>query len=122
MAILALPRGLDAPVDTIKGIGNANAERFEKLDIRTVRDLLLTLPFGWEAYTPASIAGLEPGKQASVVGTVLSIKAITTRFRKMKLTEATIRDDAGAEMRVVWFNNPWVLKNLHKGDRVAVAG
>ncbi len=122
MAILALPRGLDAPVDTIKGIGKSNAERLKKLDIRTVRDLLLTLPFGWEAYTPASIAGLDPGKQASVVGTVLSIKAITTRRRKMKLTEATIRDDAGAEMRVVWFNNPWVLKNLHEGDRVAVAG
>jgi ATP-dependent DNA helicase RecG len=122
MAILVLPRTLDAPVETLKGIGKANAERLQKLDIRTVRDLLLALPFGWEAYTPASIAGLEPGTQASVVGTVVSIKSIFTRVRKMKLTEATVRDDAGAEMRVVWFNNPWVLKNLHEGDRVALAG
>ncbi len=33
-----------------------------------------------------------------------------------------IGDEAGTEMRVVWFNNPYVLKNLQAGDRVALAG
>jgi len=122
MPILGLSRGLDAPVDILKNLGPTNAARFEKLGIRTVRDLLLALPFGWEEYTPAPIAALQPGKQASVVGTVLSIKSVLTRVRRMKLTEATIQDDAGAEMRVVWFNNPYVLKNLHRGNRVALAG
>jgi ATP-dependent DNA helicase RecG len=40
----------------------------------------------------------------------------------MKLTEATIRDDSGAGIRVTWFNQPFVARQLHKGDRVAVAG
>src|SRR5258708_35919327 len=40
----------------------------------------------------------------------------------MRLAEATIRDDNGARMRVAWFNQPFVAKQLHKGDRVAVAG
>ena len=120
--ILALSRSLDASVETLKTIGPTNAGRLAKLGIRTVRDLLLTLPFGWESYESAQIDTLVPGRQASVVGTVLSIKQVTTRFRKMQLTEATIGDEAGTEMRVVWFKNPWIVKNLRTGDRVALAG
>jgi ATP-dependent DNA helicase RecG len=120
--VLSLHRSLDASVDVLDGIGKTNAARLERLGIRTVRDLLLTLPFGWQAYEAAEISGLEAGKPASIVGTVISIKAMTTRIKHMKLTEATIQDDAGEEIRVVWFNNPWVLKNLHQGDRVALAG
>ena len=121
-AILGLPRSLDASVDTLKSIGPTNAARLAKLGVRTVRDLLLTLPFGWESYESAQLDTLVPGRQASVVGTVLSIKLVTTRHRKMRLTEATVGDDGGTEMRVVWFNNPFVLKKLQMGDRVALAG
>ena len=120
--ILGLPRSLDASVDTLKSIGPTNAARLAKLGIRTVRDLLLTLPFGWESYESAQLDTLVPGRPASVVGTVLSIKPVTTRRRKMRLTEAMVGDEAGTEMRVVWFNNPFVLKKLQLGDRVALAG
>ena len=106
----------------MKTIGPTNAARLAKLGIRTVRDLLLTLPFGWESYESAQIDTLVPGRQASVVGTVLSIKQVTTRFRKMQLTEALVGDAAGTEMRVVWFKNPYIVKNLREGDRVALAG
>src|SRR2546422_5108 len=51
-----------------------------------------------------------------------SIKSVTTKHRKMRLTEAMVGDEAGTEMRVVWFNNPYVVKNLQPGDRVALAG
>jgi len=40
----------------------------------------------------------------------------------MQLTEATIGDEAGTEMRVVWVKNHWIVKNLRTGDRVALAG
>ena len=120
--ILGLSRSLDASVETVKTIGPTNAARLAKLGIRTVRDLLLTLPFGWESYESAQIDTLVPGRQASVVGTVLSIKQVTTRFRKMQLTEALVGDAAGTEMRVVWFKNPYIVKNLREGDRVALAG
>src|SRR5438445_13392497 len=40
----------------------------------------------------------------------------------MKLTEAVIEDDGGAPIRVAWFNQPFVAKQLHRGDRVAIAG
>ena len=117
------PRALDAPVSNLRDIGDANAKRLKKLGIETVRDLLLNLPFDWETYgAPVAVALLTVGVQASVVGTVFSIAPRVTKFKKMRLTEATIRDDSGVGIRVVWFNQPFIAKQLHKGDRVAVAG
>ena len=101
----------------------ADVNNLKKLGIGTIRDLLLELPFGWETYgEPAAVSSLTPGVQATVIGTVTSIAPKITRVKRMKLTEATIRDDSGAGIRVTWFNQPFVARQLHKGDRVAVAG
>jgi ATP-dependent DNA helicase RecG len=118
-----LPRTLDAPVSQLRDLGDTNAKRLAKLGIETVRDLLLTLPFDWQTYgEPATVASLRAGVPATVVGTVHSIAPKVTKFKRMKLTEAIIHDDDGDRIRVAWFNQPYVAKQLHKGDRVAVAG
>src|SRR5438128_1961595 len=123
MAIVVLPRGLDAPVDQLPEIGSKYSKLLAKVGVKTIRDLLLTLPFGWETYgDPVTVANLTPGMQATVVGTVASIHVKVTKYKKLRLTEAMIRDDDGAGLRVAWFNNPWVVKRLARGDRVAVAG
>ncbi len=123
MRILALPRALDAPVATLPKIKAANVKQLAKLGIETIRDLLLTLPFDWEAYgAPADVSQLIPGRPASVIGTIIAINAKVTPRRRMRLTEATLRDDAGSSMKLVWFNQAFIAKQLHKGDRVAVAG
>ena len=123
MPILALKQSLEAPVTVLPRLSAADAKRLARLGVETVRDLLLTLPYDWETYgAPAQVAGLDDGKQATVVGTLTSISAKQSLRRRIKLTEATIRDDDGAPLRLVWFNQPYVAKNLHKGDRIAVAG
>ncbi|MGH7762861.1 MAG: ATP-dependent DNA helicase RecG [Candidatus Dormibacteraceae bacterium] len=123
MTIVILPRTLDAPVSALPRVLAPDARRLSRLGIETIRDLLLTLPFGWDIYgAPAAIASLAPGVQATIVGTVASIAPKVTRYKKMRLTEATIRDDGGSGLRVVWFNQPFIVKQLHKGDRVAIAG
>jgi ATP-dependent DNA helicase RecG len=123
MGILVLPRMLDAPVSALPKVKPADARKLDKLGIATIRDLLLTLPFGWEAYgAPAMVSGLVAGQQATVVGTIASISAKQTLRRRMRLTEATIRDDDGAGLRITWFNQPFIAQQLHKGDRIAVAG
>src|SRR6266550_3455984 len=123
MAILVLPRTLDAAVEKLPDIGPTNAKRLEKLGISTIRDLLLALPFGWQSYgEPTPIASLEEGSPATVVGIVKTINPKQSLRRRIKLTEATIVDDSGSSLRLVWFNMPFVAKQLHKGDRIAVAG
>ena len=121
--VLVLPRSLDAPVGVLKDVGEKNEMRLKSLGIETFRDLLLTLPFGWETYgAPTEIAALQPGTQTTVIGTVLHIAAKVSKYKKIKLTEATITDGGEEELRLVWFNQPFVAKNLFKGARVAVAG
>src|SRR6266516_94785 len=122
MAILTHPSALDASVEQLAEVGPKTARLLERLGIRTVRDLLVTLPFGWESFVESPISELVPGAQASVVGTILSIKPLTTQRRRMRLVEATVTDDSGAQMRVVWFHSEFVLRQLHAGDRVAFAG
>lgn len=123
MPVLALARALDAPVTSIPRLPPADAKRLARLGVETVRDLLLTLPYDWESYgAPAEVAGLTDGNQATVVGTVSAISARQSLRRRIRLTEATIRDDSGAALRLVWFNQPFIAKQLHRGDRVAVAG
>jgi len=123
MALLFLPPPLDAPVSKLKDVGETAEKRLAKLGIKTVRDLLLTLPFGWETYGgPTGIASLTAGVQATVVGRVVKIEAKLTKFKKMRLTEAMIEDGSGERLRVAWFNNRFVVNNLHRDDRVALAG
>src|SRR5436853_6142079 len=123
MAILVLPRTLDAAVSNLADVGPTNAKRLEKLGVKTIRDLLLTLPFGWESYGgPATISSLEPGTQATVLGRVKSIRPKITPHRRLKLAPGVIEDDVGAPNRVARFNPPLVAKQVHRGHRAAIAG
>ncbi len=97
--------------------------KLAKLGVFTVRDLLMHLPFGWDEYgEPSPVANLVDGKQATVVGTIRSIAAKRSKYKKMQLSEATLQDDEGGFLKLVWFNQPYMAKQLPEGERVAVAG
>ena len=104
-------------------VGPTDSTRLAKLGIVTVRDLLLYLPFGWDEYgEPTAVADLADAKQATVTGTLSAISAKRSMRKRMPLTEATLQDDAGDVLRLVWFHQPYLVNQLHKGERIAVAG
>ncbi|MEA2627620.1 MAG: ATP-dependent helicase RecG [Chloroflexota bacterium] len=118
-----MPVGLSSPVGELAKVGPADVTRLAKLGIVTVRDLLMHLPFGWDHYgEPTAVAQLIDGRQATVIGTINSIAAKRSMRKKLQLTEATLKDDAGDILRLVWFHQPYLVKQLHTGDRIAVAG
>ena len=123
MPVLFLPNNLEAPVGKLKDVRAADAKRLTKLGIATIGDLLLALPFGWETYgAPAPVRSLADGQMATVIGVVTHVSAKQSLRRRIRLTEASLKDDEGGLLRLVWFNQPFVARQLHKGDRVAVAG
>src|SRR5579859_4195352 len=100
-----------------------DARRLARLGVATVADLLLALPFDWEEYGgPVELAGVQPGEAATVVGTITAISARRARNRNLRMTEASVRDERGAVLKVVWFNQPYLAGQLERGDRVALAG
>jgi ATP-dependent DNA helicase RecG len=113
---------LGSPVVELPRISKADATRLRRLGVETVRDLLFFLPYGWDRYgAPMPIADLRAGVLATVTGRVSSIGGRRAARRNMQLIEATVVDDSGW-IKVVWFNQPYLLRQLRRGDRVAMAG
>ena len=114
---------LDSAVTDLPRVSRVDARRLERIGVRTVRDLLLRLPFGWESYGEAvPVRRLRVETHATVVGTISGISARRSPRRGMELTEVMLADDDGSPLKVVWFNMPYLARQFRRGDRLAVAG
>ena len=106
----------------IGGVSDVYKGRLQKLGVSTIRDLLLFFPWKHEDVAEVTpINALAAGVKTTVRGHVTEIHTRPARHRKMFITEATISDGSG-HLRLVWFNQPWVGKQLHIDDEVFAAG
>ncbi|HEV8201931.1 MAG TPA: ATP-dependent DNA helicase RecG [Candidatus Polarisedimenticolia bacterium] len=116
------PLTIDAPLDTVRGLGPQRAKALREAGIATVEDLLLHLPFRYEdrtAFLP--IASLMPGVRGTVRGQIRSAALRRTRVRGFSLFEALVEDGSGT-IRVVFFNQPWLRTHLVRGREVILYG
>ncbi len=97
--------------------------KLEKLGIRTVRDLLYHLPTRYDDFSRVRpVATLVPGEPCTVRGTVASITARRAwRNQRMVIVDALLSDKTGS-VRVIWFNQPYLVNTLKPGTEVSVAG
>ncbi|MBI3956562.1 MAG: ATP-dependent DNA helicase RecG [Candidatus Kerfeldbacteria bacterium] len=113
---------IEAPITTLHGVGTVLAKKLERLGIRTVADLLWHIPFRYEDFrTLSRIVDVKVGQTVTVAGTVEFIASRRSFRRRMSLTEALVRDDSGT-IKVVWFNQPYLTKNIRPNDQVMLAG
>jgi ATP-dependent DNA helicase RecG len=113
---------LSAPIATVRGIGEWHRRRLGALGIQTVWDLLRHFPSRYDDFSNIkTIAELKIGELATIAATVKKISVRRTWKRHMLLTEALLEDGTGA-IRAVWFNQPYLRKNIPQGSRVSVAG
>ncbi|MBI4779509.1 ATP-dependent DNA helicase RecG [Candidatus Falkowbacteria bacterium] len=106
----------------ISRVGESTAKRLKKLGISTAQDLLFYFPFRYDDFTRLTpIAELQAGASASVIGRIELIQNKRSFRRRMNITEALITD--GTEtVKVIWFNQPFIARNLRVGDKVSLAG
>ncbi|MEK7131686.1 MAG: ATP-dependent DNA helicase RecG [Patescibacteria group bacterium] len=112
----------NTPIDELGGVGKKTANKFEYLGVKNAEDLLYYFPFRYEDYRKiVPIAQLRAGELVTVCGQVELI-ANKRSFRSRKtITEALVSDKSGS-VRVVWFNQPYIVKNIHPGDVVYLSG
>src|SRR6266849_7593341 len=92
---------LDSPVKELPKVKPLDQRRLVALGISTVRDLLLHLPFDWDQFgDPKAVADLEDGTLATVVGTIVRIAPKISRYKKLKLTQGALADDADDELNL----------------------
>lgn len=88
-----------APISNLKGIGPKKLAVLERLNIRTIFDLLLHLPSRYENRTTLTpISHLQPDTQAVVKGRIISTKAI-----KKRQASCLLKDETGI-LRLHFFN------------------
>ena len=114
--------GLNAPLTVLNGIGPKIAESLGKLGIESLRDLLYNYPRRYDDYSQLkTINRLEFEDEVTILGLVRSISSRKTKSRRMEITEAVITDETGF-LRLIWFNQPFIQKNLRPGTQIVVSG
>lgn len=118
MAMIAL----NDKIEVLPRLGKTTAKYLQKLGLVTIQDLLFYLPFRYEDFRQkTSIANLILGQEANIQGEVVLIQNRRARNRKLNITEALIADESET-IKIVWFNQPFIAKNLKVGDLVSLAG
>jgi len=114
------PKGLDLPVTAVRGISTALAGKFGKMGVNTVRDLLYFFPHRHLDYSQLkSISELAEGEEQTIIANVW--QAQVTRPGGRRSTEAIVGDDTG-NIRVIWFNQPYLASKLTTNTRIILSG
>ena len=99
-----------------------SAKAVAALGIETVGDLLEHLPHTHrDRRETRKVAELGVGEEATVAVAVRSIGVRPMRNRRQKMVEAKVADETGP-MVAVWFNQPWLARQLGPGTQLLLHG
>ncbi|OGF27748.1 ATP-dependent DNA helicase RecG [Candidatus Falkowbacteria bacterium RIFOXYB2_FULL_34_18] len=113
---------LNSQLRNIHGVGKSIASRLKKIGLETIEDLLFYFPFRYEDYSrQAKISELQTGTNVNIVGAIELIHNKKSPRKRISITEAIISDQTD-QMKIIWFNQPFISKNLKPGDMVSLSG
>ncbi len=113
-------KSIDSPITVVKGISLSLATKFSKLEVITVRDLLYFFPNRHIDYSQRKyISQLAEGEEETIIANVWQAQEVYLGGRRS--TEAIVGDETG-NVRVVWFNNPYLAKKLTTNTRMVISG
>ncbi len=111
---------LDAAVTAVPNVGPAMAEKLGRLGIHTVRDLLYHLPREHLDFSALqAINDLPFDETVTTLGIIWEVENV--RSSKIVRTIARISDESGS-IRAVWFNQPYLQKQLTRGTQIVMTG
>lgn len=114
---------LNTKVEAINRVGFSTAKRLKLLNIFTVLDLLYHFPFRYEDFSQtAKISDLQPGTSANIVGQIELIQKKRSHQKKIYIIEALISDKNNDQIKIIWFNQPFITNILKVGDHVSLTG
>ena len=112
----------DTPVRYLKGVGPKTAERFEKLGIVTLADLLCHYPRRYIDFTkPYSIAEAPTDVECVVRAEVFAKPGGRILPGGRRMERITAGDDVSS-LEITWFNNPYAAQKLELGQEYYFQG
>ncbi len=112
---------LDSPVAALPRVTPALAGKLKRLGVSAIRDLLYLFPprhndFG----SLRKVSGLEVDTEQTVMVNVWEARE-TLLGGHRRSTEAVVGDETG-NIRVVWFNQPYLARRFRPGTRLVLSG
>ena len=103
-------------------LGGAAGKALDSLGIATVGDLIEHLPHSHrDRRDVRMITDLTVGEDATVAVAVRGVTVKPMRDRRRKRVEARVFDQSGP-LVAVWFNQPWIARQLGEGSQVLLHG
>ena len=119
-----MPYLLNQPLQSVAGIGPTLAAKFASKSIYTVKDLLLFLPLRYEDRSQIfTIKQIQEENDSDDFKTIRAQVNSTSNFYKGRrsIQSASISDETG-KLKLMWFNNPWIIKKLTKHKEYFFSG
>ncbi|MFA7300939.1 MAG: helicase-related protein [Candidatus Shapirobacteria bacterium] len=108
-------------LSTLKNVGPISCKKLNDLGVFTLGDLLFYLPFRYLDFSHTlKISQFTINQPATYSGKVISFQNIFTHSHK-NIQRATIEDSTGS-LNLIWFNQPYLAKNIVIGQTLSVAG
>ena len=112
---------LHQPLTVLPGVGPKSAEKFTKLGLESLQDLLLYFPFRYEDFKSKNVLDLEDGEKAVVSGQVMTPANVQYYGYKRNRLRFTIKQGEVA-IAVNFFNQPYLADKIEVGANIAVFG
>ena len=112
---------LNKEIQFVKGIGPKRAEKLQKLNIFTLKDLIYYFPRQYEDRSVVKkISQLENEDKVSIKGIIVKIDTYSPK-KGMKITRMDIRDESGY-IKMSFFNQEYIIKVFKSGDSILAFG
>lgn len=124
---------ITSPITDLRGVNAKIIKQLKTLNINTIYDLLFYLPKRYDDFSIITkIKDAKIGQICTISGTVMNIEnkrsfriyrhTTTAPFTGgMAITEATV-NDGQRSIKAVWYNQPFLIKNINQGDQINIAG
>ncbi|PIP23006.1 MAG: ATP-dependent DNA helicase RecG [Candidatus Nealsonbacteria bacterium CG23_combo_of_CG06-09_8_20_14_all_39_17] len=113
---------LFSPIEEITRINPFYLKKLKRMGIYTVRDLLFHFPSRYEDFSKlAPISSARAGEVFCFQGKIKKIENVRAWRKRMFITNAVVEDRTG-EIKVVWFNQPYIATTLKENNFVHLAG
>ncbi len=113
---------LQSAIESVIRIDKAHQLALNKLNIKTVKDLLYHFPVRYgDTATLSSIHNAKDGDEITVYGRIKNLKLDKTFRSKVARATAVIEDESGT-IKATWFRQPYIAKMYTEGEFVKVTG
>jgi len=113
---------LSSNISEVFRLTDTQKSALNRLGVSTVRDLLFHFPFRYDVGGEGTtIAGLVPGQEVTLVGTIEKLETKKSWKRRIPVSEGVLKDETG-KIKVRWFNQPYIAKMYQSGTLVKAVG